>query len=106
MPPEGVRGQISILPEFWPALDEIESNSHLIILGWLHAADRSRLTAAGRSRKRQRGVFGLRTSARPNPIGMDVVALLGVDHERGLLDVDRLDFIDGTPIVDIKRYSA
>ena len=52
-----------------------------------------------------RGVFGLRASVRPNPIGCTVARLVEADLTTNCLHLDRLDFIDGTPVVDIKRYS-
>ena len=105
MPLEGVTAEIEIYPQFAAALQEIESNSHLIILGWLHMAEREKTVAKGRAGKARRGVFGLRSAARPNPVGMDVVRLARVDYQRRSLLVEQLDFVDGTEVVDIKRYS-
>lgn len=40
--------------------------------------------------------------ARPNGIGLSCVRLLGI---RGnLLDLDEVDLLDGTPVLDIKPY--
>jgi len=51
---------------------------------------------------RRRGVFATRSPHRPNPIGMSVLQLLGID---GLtLHVAGLDILDGTPVIDIKPY--
>ena len=47
-----------------------------------------------------RGVFALRSPARPNPIALSVVALLGVDGTR--LSVRGLDCLAGTPLIDLK----
>jgi tRNA (Thr-GGU) A37 N-methylase len=48
-----------------------------------------------------KGVFATRSPDRPNPIGLHRVKLLSVseDHE---LEVQDLEAIDGTPIIDIK----
>ena len=51
-----------------------------------------------------RGTFALRSPARPNPIAMSVVKLLGI--EGGKLSVVGLDCLDGTPLLDIKPYFA
>ncbi|MGQ9681476.1 MAG: TrmO family methyltransferase domain-containing protein [Anaerolineae bacterium] len=48
----------------------------------------------------QRGVFGLRSPRRPNPIGVTEVQLLGI--QGNVLYVRGLDAIDGTPVLDIK----
>ena len=47
------------------------------------------------------GVFATRSPDRPNPIGLHRAKVLSVDGE-GWLQVDALEAIDGTPIVDIK----
>jgi tRNA-Thr(GGU) m(6)t(6)A37 methyltransferase TsaA len=108
MPAGGVPAAVEVFPEFAPALVDIATNSHLIILAWLHQAARDRLQAEGRNAPPGallRGVFGLRAQMRPNPIGCTVARLVEADLPARLLRLDRLDFIDGTPVVDIKRYS-
>ena len=45
----------------------------------------------------------MRSPGRPNPIGLTSARVLGVEGR--IVRLDRLDMIDGTPIVDIKRYS-
>ncbi len=50
-----------------------------------------------------RGVFGLRSPGRPNPLGLCTARVTRIRGRE--LQFDRLDFIDGTPVVDIKRYS-
>jgi tRNA-Thr(GGU) m(6)t(6)A37 methyltransferase TsaA len=108
MPISGVPATVEIWPEYAPALVDIASNSHLIILAWLHQAARDRLQTEGRNAPpgaTPRGVFGLRAMMRPNPIGCTVARLVEADLANNRLHLDRLDFIDGTPVVDIKRYS-
>ena len=102
MPIDGVPASIEVFPEYEAGLAGIESNTHLLILGWFHKADRSSLTLS-RHGGRGRGVFGLRAPGRPNPIGLTSARVLGVEGR--VVRLDRLDMIDGTPIVDIKRYS-
>src|SRR5262249_42455090 len=45
-----------------------------------------------------------RSPARPNPIAMSVVRLVGVDGSK--LSVVGLDCLDDTPLIDIKPYFA
>jgi tRNA-Thr(GGU) m(6)t(6)A37 methyltransferase TsaA len=88
--------------EVQPGLDGIAIGDEIIVLTWLHEADRSILTVHPRgdlSRPPQ-GVFNTRAPSRPNPIGLHRVRVLGIDQLR--LHVSGLEAIDGTPIVDLK----
>ena len=50
------------------------------------------------------GIFAQRGKGRPNRIGVTVCRLLGVDGLR--LEVQGLDAIDGTPVLDVKPFMA
>ncbi|MGL5303169.1 MAG: tRNA (N6-threonylcarbamoyladenosine(37)-N6)-methyltransferase TrmO [Aeromonas sp.] len=52
------------------------------------------------------GVFATRSTFRPNPLGLSVVELHGVNRAHGQLwlELGAIDLLDGTPIVDIKPY--
>lgn len=52
------------------------------------------------------GVFASRSTFRPNPLGMSLVALNGIRiaKQQVILELGSLDLIDGTPVVDIKPY--
>jgi tRNA (adenine37-N6)-methyltransferase len=106
IPVQGGPSEIVIEPEFADALDGVEGGSHLIVIGFLHQADRSVLRARPRKLAPDapaRGVFACRAPVRPNPLSLTVVELKRRD---GLvLHVDPLDLVDGTPIVDLKSYS-
>ncbi len=104
MPHHGVAATVEVYPKFADALLGIEGNSHIVLIGWFHRADRTLLRADRFSAgARERGVFGIRSSSRPNPLGLSPTRLL--KREGNNLHVDQLDFIDGTPVADIKRYS-
>ena len=49
-----------------------------------------------------RGLFSTRHPCRPNPLGMTVVRLCG--RSGRFLDVEGIDVLDGTPLVDLKPY--
>ncbi len=53
-----------------------------------------------------KGVFSLRSPARPNPIGLHVAKLIALDIDTGRIDLDAIDVLDGTPVIDIKPYYA
>lgn len=52
------------------------------------------------------GVFATRSPNRPNPIGMSAVEIEKITHEREqiLIHINGGDFLDGTPVLDIKPY--
>jgi tRNA-Thr(GGU) m(6)t(6)A37 methyltransferase TsaA len=52
----------------------------------------------------ERGVFATRAPSRPNPIGLSIVKL--IRREGCVLHLDRVDILDGTPLLDIKPYTA
>jgi tRNA-Thr(GGU) m(6)t(6)A37 methyltransferase TsaA len=87
-----------------PALCDIESCSHLLVLYWMHEARRDLVLQVPRHYGKQRGTFALRSPVRPNPIAASVVKLVGV--EGPVLSVVGLDCLDGTPLIDLKPYFA
>ena len=66
LPIDGVPASIEVFPEYEAGLAGIESNTHLIILGWFHKADRSGLTLS-RHGGRGRGVFGAEVAGQTEP---------------------------------------
>ncbi|WP_243670643.1 TrmO family methyltransferase, partial [Methanoculleus chikugoensis] len=54
----------------------------------------------------EKGVFSLRSPARPNPpLSVSVVRLRGIRDDRFLL-LANVDVIDETPVIDIKPYQT
>lgn len=104
-PEPGMPAWIEVLPQYREALQSIEANSHLWILLWFHKADRTLLKTVPRRFNPdlpEYGVFGLRSPNRPNPIALTLVQL--EELENGIIRVQGLDAIDGTPVLDIKSY--
>ena len=93
---------LEIFPEYCLGLTGMQDMKQLVVLYWLHRADREvlRVYPGGDRNKEMIGVFRNRSPLRPNPIGISRVELLEVGvndlHVRGL------DAIDGTPIIDLK----
>ncbi len=75
----------------------------LLLLTWLHLADRSVLQThpTGDPSIPLTGVFRTRSPDRPNPIGLHRVTVIAIDPP-GVLHVSALEAVDGTPIVDLK----
>lgn len=91
--------------DFRPGLAALDGFSHLILLYWLHEATAAELVFIPPFDSQPRGVFATRAPARPNPIGLAVVAFDGF-ADAGRLRVRYLDCIDGTKLLDIKPYLA
>ncbi|HET9904947.1 MAG TPA: tRNA (N6-threonylcarbamoyladenosine(37)-N6)-methyltransferase TrmO [Xanthobacteraceae bacterium] len=95
---------IVVDPRFAPALRDIETCSHIVVLYWMHRARRDLVVQVPRHYGTPRGSFALRSPVRPNPIALSVARLLSVEGNR--LTVRGLDCLDGTPLLDLKPYFA
>jgi tRNA-Thr(GGU) m(6)t(6)A37 methyltransferase TsaA len=91
-------------PRWAAALEGIESCTHIIVLYWMERSRRDLVVQMPRHYGVGRGTFALRSPARPNPIALSVVRLVGVSGTR--LSVVGLDCLDQTPLLDIKPYFA
>jgi tRNA (adenine37-N6)-methyltransferase len=100
----GTVSEIVIKEEYLPALWQLEGRKHLWVLCWFDRADRNVLRAIPPGTSFEKGVFAIRSPDRPNPVSLCLVDLLGVTD--GVLIVRGLDAFDGTPVIDIKIYSA
>ena len=94
---------LEIEPACAAALHRIVPGSELIVVTWLHEADRSVLQVHPMDDERipLTGVFATRSPDRPNPIGLHRVTVIGTDPPTSL-HVDALEAINGTPILDLK----
>lgn len=98
--PEAV---LEINPDFAPALRRIEPGAQLIVVTWLHEADRTVLQTHPQDDASipLTGVFATRSPDRPNPIGLHRVTVTDI-HPPISIRVEALEAIDGTPILDLK----
>ena len=85
-----------------PAAADIRPGDELVVVTWLHEADRDVLVTHPRddATRPPTGVFSTRSPDRPNPLGLHTTRVLEVDGVR--LHVDALEALDGTPVVDLK----
>jgi len=111
---EDLEGELEIYPEFEDALEGIDGYSHLFVLGYFH---KLRPDQVGPLKVKPRrlvrrgfkleelpwlGVFSLDSPTRPNPIGLSLVQVIRREGRR--IFVKGLDYLDQTPILDIKAY--
>ncbi len=99
----GAEGVVEILPQFIPALRDLDGFERIWLLVWFHRAKPAKLVVTPYLDDREHGVFATRAPSRPNPIGLSCVRLLGIDGNR--LRVGDLDILDETPLLDIKPYA-
>ncbi len=82
------------------AIADLDGFERIIVLFHFHDAPNFRPKVQPPRSAVRRGVLATRSPHRPNPIGLSVVRLLGVD---GLvLRIGDVDAIDGTPVLDVK----
>ena len=109
-PRQGAEGApdawLEIEPEFADALLGMEVGHELIVITWMHRADRNVLKNHPRSDPSRplTGVFYTRSPARPNPLGLHPVTVRKIVGTRLL--IGPIEAFDGTPVVDIKSAST
>ena len=95
-------GRVEVLPEYAEGLQDLEAFSHVILIYALHRTEGYALRVKPFLDDVARGLFATRYPCRPNPIGLSTVRLLSRQDNR--LEVEGIDVLDGTPLLDIKPY--
>jgi tRNA-Thr(GGU) m(6)t(6)A37 methyltransferase TsaA len=93
---------VEIYPEFAEGLQGLEGFSHIIILYIFHQSKGYSLRVKPFLDHQEHGLFATRYPYRPNPIGLSIVRLEGI--QANILNVADIDVLDGTPLLDIKPY--
>lgn len=95
-------GRVEVYPEFAAGLQDLEGFSHIILLYAFHRSDGYTLLVQPFLDDQPRGLFATRHPCRPNPLGLSVVRLLA--RRENLLEIEGVDMLDGTLLLDIKPY--
>lgn len=96
---------------FAQALLGLEGFSHLQVLWWFDGCDTQQARAQRVENRpyargpERIGVFATRSPNRPNPIALSCAAIVRVDPENGIVELDYLDARDGSPLLDLKPYT-
>lgn len=106
------RAQLELLPPYDDpaAIEGLTQSSHIWLQFVFHANRRDtwkpKVKPPRLGGNKSLGVFATRSPVRPSPIGLSVVRLDAIRHEQGKLwlDLSGIDFLDGTPVLDIKPY--
>jgi tRNA-Thr(GGU) m(6)t(6)A37 methyltransferase TsaA len=93
---------LDVLPAFAPGLLGLAPGHDVIVVTWLHRANREVLEVHPRRNPANplTGVFFTRSPDRPNPLGLHRVTVKDVSGLQ--LRIGPMEAIDGTPVVDIK----
>jgi tRNA-Thr(GGU) m(6)t(6)A37 methyltransferase TsaA len=97
---KGIEGVAEIDPRYQDGLSDLEGFSHVYLIYHLHRSQGYSLKVVPFLDDEKRGVFATRAPRRPNPIGISVVRLKGIEGNR--LHFFDVDILDGTPLLDIK----
>lgn len=97
---------LEVDPAYGHGLSGIAKDDELVVITWLHLADRRVMEVHPRDDRRAplAGVFATRSADRPNPLGLHRVKVREIDGTR--LRIGPIEAIDGTPIVDLKPVSG
>ncbi|MFW6265487.1 MAG: SAM-dependent methyltransferase, partial [Halanaeroarchaeum sp.] len=101
--PVEASGTVVLEDRFEPGLHRLEAFSHVMVIAHLHESSAVRLRVRPGGATGEVGIFATSGPARPNPIGVSVLSLEGVEGPR--LTVSELDLVDGTPVLDVKPYA-
>ena len=92
------------------AFRDLESFSHIWVIFVFHGIENNNWKATVRPPRlggnQRTGVFASRSMFRPNPVGMSVVKLENIERKGNkiILNIIGGDFLDLTPVLDIKPY--
>jgi tRNA-Thr(GGU) m(6)t(6)A37 methyltransferase TsaA len=105
-----VRARIELVPRFGPdALAGLDEFSHIEVVFHFDRQDEAKVVSGarhprGRADWPKVGIFAQRGKARPNRIGVSVCRMIAVHGTA--LEVEGLDAVHGTPVLDIKPVMA
>lgn len=102
---------IEIEEKYIPALKALAGFSHINVIWWFSEFDdeqsRSILQTEQpyKSAPQVMGIFATRSPMRPNPLALTTVEVIGIDYEKGIIQIAFIDANHNTPVLDIKPYT-
>lgn len=100
----GQRASLVLDPPYRDGLLGFEGYTHAHIFTWLHKVPRNLIVQKPRHATEEKGTFALRSPIRPNPVGLHTAKLLDIHQDTGVIELEAIDALDGTPVIDIKPY--
>jgi len=98
----GIKGTVEVFTQYSAGLKDLDGFSHIILIYHFHLSKGYALEARPFMEDKTHGIFAMRAPARPNPIGISVVRLVGIEDR--ILHIEDVDIVDSTPLLDIKPY--
>jgi tRNA-Thr(GGU) m(6)t(6)A37 methyltransferase TsaA len=98
----GMRGTIEIAEACREGLRDLDGFERIILIYAFHRCSGHSMIVKPFLDPTPRGVFATRSPKRPNAIGISVVRLIAARD--GRVEVEDIDVLDGTPLLDIKPY--
>jgi tRNA-Thr(GGU) m(6)t(6)A37 methyltransferase TsaA len=95
-------GQIAVDTQFVDGLEHLDGFSHIILLYVFHRATGYTLKVKPFLDDMPHGLFATRYPSRPNQLGISIVRLISLNGN--ILEIEGVDVLDGTPLLDIKPY--
>ena len=99
---KGIKGRVELKPQYQEGLKDLEGFSHIYLIFNFHLSSGYDLTVKPFLDNTYRGLFSTRAPRRPAQIGLSVVKLIRI--EGNILNIEDIDMVDGTPLLDIKPY--
>lgn len=100
-----VKGTLVMDKKYQKGLKDIQAGQRIVVIFHFHKSPNFTLDLLAQTpphRNEKLGVFSICSPYRPNPVGMSILDVLQVNGN--IIDVQRLDMLDGTPILDLKPY--
>ncbi len=94
--------EIIVFEDYLDGLDSVGRHEYLFVLYWQDKAERDKLKVTPPGELEEKGVFSIRSPARPNPIALCLVKVLKIENNS--IFVKWLDALDGSPLLDIKPF--
>lgn len=98
----GAHGTVEVFAEYAAGLRDLDGFERVWLVYWFDRAKPAQLVVTPYLDTTPRGLFATRAPSRPNPIGLSAVRLMGIVGN--VLQVEGLDILDNTPLLDIKPY--
>jgi tRNA-Thr(GGU) m(6)t(6)A37 methyltransferase TsaA len=100
-----VEGTLVMDEKYLQGLEDIKTGQRIVVIFHFHRSPEFTpqfLRQTPPHRAETLGVFSICSPIRPNPIGMSVLEVLGI--QKNIIHVKGLDMEDGTPVLDIKPH--